>query len=569
MNRSRSSFLACLGILALAHASHLGATIAGAQANIVATVALASPAGVVSPANSTVPPQLFTSPPGVLCKVKVGDVGNFPVPNCLVELNFAGGACNPCSTSACGSCDWNAQTRILGTWTDQVGEATFPIYSGGYSGPDYAVPVRADGSFLGFTTCKAAAKTYTFTICVTTELIQMIGHAFVVISDGEETLYSGVHPRHENDAGLLTLLGVRDSADVRDDSRYKDTQTSQITWTITAQQYANAKTLIAGLKTLAEQGKVLYSLYGFFGLSCMSFCEFVANAIGISIPSTSLLGKLGPTAAVPDPWAFQNMLFVLLASGQGWPGATISRGPGCLWQSELAVAGATAAGVRQSGEEECSGDSLDSITPFIVGAIERPTDLAGWFIPSPPVVMAALPDRVGAPGQELTFVNPAPCADSCFVFWNFADADSGVVGSPLQAEHDGQVSHAFVAPGTYHCTLVEISASRLYHGSWTTIVYDGAGGGSPAPEFALHGVRPNPTGGGALTVHFALPAAGRASLELLDVSGRRIAVREVGGLGAGAHAVDLGDGRGVAPGVYLVRLTRGADLRVARVVVLK
>jgi hypothetical protein len=47
-----------------------------------------------------------------------------------------------------------------------------------------------------------------------------------------------------------------------------------------------------------------------------------------------------------------------------------------------------------------------------------------------------------------------------------------------------------------------------------------------------------------------------------------VAVQEVGALGAGPHAVDLGTHRAIAAGVYLVRLVRGDDTRVARVVIL-
>ena len=86
--------------------------------------------------------------------------------------------------------------------------------------------------------------------------------------------------------------------------------------------------------------------------------------------------------------------------------------------------------------------------------------------------------------------------------------------------------------------------------------------------FALEPVRPNPARGGPLTVHFTLASASAASLELLDVAGRRISGREVGSLGAGHHALDLGEGRRLAPGLYLVCLRQGASRRVTRVAVL-
>ncbi len=45
--------------------------------------------------------------------------------------------------------------------------------------------------------------------------------------------------------------------------------------------------------------------------------------------------------------------------------------------------------------------------------------------------------------------------------------------------------------------------------------------------------------------------------------------RQVGGPGAGRHAVDLAEGRQLPPGLYLVRLTQGVHSRVVRTAVLR
>jgi hypothetical protein len=81
-------------------------------------------------------------------------------------------------------------------------------------------------------------------------------------------------------------------------------------------------------------------------------------------------------------------------------------------------------------------------------------------------------------------------------------------------------------------------------------------------------VAANPARGRALVVDVALPSADPARLEVLDVMGRRVAMRELGSLGTGRHSVDLGAGQRFAPGVYLLRLTQGNDARVARVTVI-
>ena len=93
--------------------------------------------------------------------------------------------------------------------------------------------------------------------------------------------------------------------------------------------------------------------------------------------------------------------------------------------------------------------------------------------------------------------------------------------------------------------------------------------GEPAASFGLDPVHPNPSLGGALRVRFTLASAAAASLEVLDVAGRRIFAREVGSFGPGPHTLDLEEGGRLAPGLYLVRLRQGASSRVTRAAVLR
>jgi hypothetical protein len=74
-----------------------------------------------------------------------------------------------------------------------------------------------------------------------------------------------------------------------------------------------------------------------------------------------------------------------------------------------------------------------------------------------------------------------------------------------------------------------------------------------ATGFALRGFTPNPARG-KLVASFTLPGAGSCRLELLDVSGRRVLARELGRLDPGAHRIELGPSRDLAPGVYLLLL---------------
>lgn len=69
------------------------------------------------------------------------------------------------------------------------------------------------------------------------------------------------------------------------------------------------------------------------------------------------------------------------------------------------------------------------------------------------------------------------------------------------------------------------------------------------------------------TVTFMLPHAGSASLELIDISGRRIGGREFEGLGAGAHTAEIEGPR--ASGVYFVRLRQGVATVTRRVALVR
>jgi len=91
-------------------------------------------------------------------------------------------------------------------------------------------------------------------------------------------------------------------------------------------------------------------------------------------------------------------------------------------------------------------------------------------------------------------------------------------------------------------------------------------GNRTGTEFALHPVWPNPVGSRGVNVSFVLPNAGPARLDVLDVSGRVVASREVGGQG-GAQNLKL-DSRQFSSGIYFVRLMHASGTRTQRVAVM-
>jgi hypothetical protein len=87
-----------------------------------------------------------------------------------------------------------------------------------------------------------------------------------------------------------------------------------------------------------------------------------------------------------------------------------------------------------------------------------------------------------------------------------------------------------------------------------------------ATALAIDAVRPNPADR-EMWVSFSLPLSESATLEVIDVSGRR--VREQTVSGTGRHTVNLAAGVHLAPGVYLVRLTQAGKSVVMRASVVR
>lgn len=88
----------------------------------------------------------------------------------------------------------------------------------------------------------------------------------------------------------------------------------------------------------------------------------------------------------------------------------------------------------------------------------------------------------------------------------------------------------------------------------------------PGAALALAGFSPNPSADGA-RLSFRLASGAPATIEVLDVSGRRVLARDLAGLGPGEHRLDLAAGPRLAPGVYVIRLTQGEATVTARGVV--
>jgi len=86
--------------------------------------------------------------------------------------------------------------------------------------------------------------------------------------------------------------------------------------------------------------------------------------------------------------------------------------------------------------------------------------------------------------------------------------------------------------------------------------------------FAIRGVQPNPAKG-PFSVTFSLPNNKPARLAVYDVTGREVASREGGGMGAGRHVTTFGGREKMRAGVYMVKLTQQNQSLKTRVVVIE
>jgi len=178
--------------------------------------------------------------------------------------------------------------------------------------------------------------------------------------------------------------------------------------------------------------------------------------------------------------------------------------------------------------------------------------------------ITGLPTRYAVTGD--------PVAGTGWLDTNAADRRMMLSAGPFHmAPGDTQTVLAALVIGQGTDRLSSISVLKLYTDDVRKIFQATAGVGDtrhPAAALALERPSPNPSPGG-FAVAFTLPDAAPATLELLDIAGRRLLRRDVGALGAGRHSLRLAGAEALRPGIYLVRLDRNGESRVTRACVVR
>jgi len=206
----------------------------------------------------------------------------------------------------------------------------------------------------------------------------------------------------------------------------------------------------------------------------------------------------------------------------GWPvdGLAVCAAPNT--QERPSVASDGAGGVLVAWQDGRSGADEDIYAQHLIG---NGAIASGWAANGFPICTA--------PGDQVTPIVAADASGNAFIAWSDARA-----GTP------------------------NIYATRVGAGQIPPAVE------APAATFARPVIYPNPSFGRGFTTRFTLPSAESATLEVLDITGRRVAQREVGSLGVGSHSVELREAAALPAGVYQVRLAQGGRVGGARAIVM-
>jgi len=198
---------------------------------------------------------------------------------------------------------------------------------------------------------------------------------------------------------------------------------------------------------------------------------------------------------------------------------------------------------------EATGISSDGLT--VVGNGTDPSGNAEAWIADLSGATPALASLVSADADEhgVRLQWFAPGAAFAGVYRRTMDRDWAMVASiPVDG---GRVAYEdrLVEAGRrygYRIGITGATGEEFFGEAWVTI--------PGAAALSLEGLRPNP-GDRDLLVSFSLSSAGPAVVELVDLTGRVVVRRDVDA-GQGSHVIRLEDGRSVAPGVYILRLTQ-------------
>ena len=238
-------------------------------------------------------------------------------------------------------------------------------------------------------------------------------------------------------------------------------------------------------------------------------------------------------------------------------GEAVCTASGLQWVPTIATDGA-------GGVFVAWADRRDRVQDVVYGQRVTPGGVLTWGTDGATPALVSLAGAETWPGRvRLTWYSPGAFGVGGTVYRADPGAGFRAVANVF-GDGGGRFTHEddSVAPGRrygFRIGVREGNLERLSEETWVEVPV--------APGLAL-ATRSNPARGD-LTVAFSLGDATPARLELFDLAGRRIVARDVGPLGAGSHVMTLGNGRALAVGQYVVRLSQGTRSLTARGVILR
>jgi serine protease AprX len=161
--------------------------------------------------------------------------------------------------------------------------------------------------------------------------------------------------------------------------------------------------------------------------------------------------------------------------------------------------------------------------------------------------------------------------------FHLLDSDSNVVAASASLGNPEELVTGGLAPGQYMWRVTGFTNPDTAHFEILSEICQapppvGVGDPRDIREVSFAPGRPNPFRG-VTALHFALPAAGEARLELFDVAGRKIRTLQKGWIAAGMHVRvwdrRTDEGALASPGIYFAKLEAGGRLLSRKLVMLK
>ncbi|MCP4229868.1 MAG: T9SS type A sorting domain-containing protein, partial [bacterium] len=171
---------------------------------------------------------------------------------------------------------------------------------------------------------------------------------------------------------------------------------------------------------------------------------------------------------------------------------------------------------------------------------------------NPDVKIPAVSDELGGSAASRLIDNDKSALNDGFSWFKLTDVPIAITADNSYYYLDpytGETEYEYKLEATTSSGAVELGTAKV--------------SGNLPTTFALHQSRPNPAAGSA-TIAFSIPRALDVSLDVYDISGRKVATLVNGHLAEGEYERNVS---GLQPGVYLYRIEAGEFNAVKKMVV--